>query len=163
MTGIGLIIAFIVIRASNFYGDPNPWVSQNTVLYTIFSFVSCDKYPPSLLYLLMTLGPAIVLLAILEKASGSFWRIVLVFGRVPLFYYIIHLYLIHALVLAIAFFNGYDIRLLFTWYDLFPKDFRFSLPVVYLLWIVIIAILYPICRWYAGLKATKRYSWLRFL
>ncbi|MFC1650761.1 DUF1624 domain-containing protein [Candidatus Latescibacterota bacterium] len=161
--GAGLTVAFLIIRFINVYGDPIPWSVQDNILYTLLSFVNCDKYPPSLLFLLMTLGPAITLLALLEKASGLLSRLVIVFGRVPLFYYIIHLYLIHALALVTGCVQGYDIRQFLTWFGEFPETFGFSLPVVYVVWIVVILMMYPLCRWYAILKSEKRYGWLRFL
>ncbi|MFC1551572.1 DUF1624 domain-containing protein [Candidatus Latescibacterota bacterium] len=161
--GAGLTVAFLIIRFINVYGDPIPWSVQDNILYTLLSFVHCEKYPPSLLFLLMTLGPAITLLALLEKASGLLSRLVIIFGRVPLFYYIIHLYLIHALALVTGCVQGYDIRQFLTWFGEFPETFGFSLPVVYVVWIVVILMMYPLCRWYAILKSEKRYGWLRFL
>src|SRR5215471_7361808 len=89
--GINLCAAFVVIRATNIYGDPFPWSRQQSLLFTVFSFVNCEKYPPSLLYLLMTLGPAFIVLALLDRNLGNFWRPFIVFGRVPLFFYIVHI------------------------------------------------------------------------
>src|SRR5947207_1145993 len=95
--GVGLILLFILIRGINGYGDPNPWSRQKNGLFTLFSFLNCHKYPPSLAYLLMTLGPALVVLALLERGTPRWLGPILVFGRVPLFYYLIHLPLIHGL------------------------------------------------------------------
>ena len=93
----------IVIRATNIYGDPFPWSQQQSPLFTVFSFIKCEKYPPSLLYLLMTLGPCFIALALLDRDLGKFWRPFIVFGRVPLFFYIIHIFLIHAIALLISY------------------------------------------------------------
>ena len=154
--GIGLTLAFVVIRAVNVYGDQHSWAVRDNNLFTFFSFINATKYPPSLLYLLMTLGPAIIALAFLERLreSGMFARPFLVFGRVPLFYYILHLYLIHALAVALAW-----ARYSFA----FPAPQGYGLPVVYLVWLAIIAMLYPGCRWFAGVKKRRSDAWLSYL
>src|ERR1051325_9724779 len=101
--GFALIVCFLVVRGFNGYGNPRPWVPQDRFLYTIFSFVDCHKYPPSLDYVLMTLGPGLVLLGLLEKYNPRFLQPFLVFGRVPLFYYLLHLPLIHAMAVLVAY------------------------------------------------------------
>ena len=95
--GIGMTLLFVVLRFSNLYGNPRPWSAQNNLLFTIFSFIDVHKYPPSLLYLLMTLGPGLILLAFFDRGTPRLLRPFLVFGRVPLFYYLLHLPLIHGL------------------------------------------------------------------
>src|SRR5207247_3414310 len=106
--GIGLTAAFILIRFTNFYGDPNPWSVQNSFLFTCFSFVNCTKYPPSLLFLLMTLGPSILLVGLLTRTltgpalTSSLMQPFLIFGRVPMFYYLLHLPLIHLLAVTVS-------------------------------------------------------------
>ena len=163
--GVGLIAAFILIRASNLYGDHIPWTAQHSLLFTIFSFIRCEKYPPSLLYLLVTLGPAIALLPSMEKVKGSIGKFFITFGRVPLFYYVIHIFLIHLLALAVASLAGYDVRFLFSnappnsW----PNSFGFSLGVVYLIWAMVVLSLYPACLWFAALKKRRKDVWLSYL
>ena len=93
---------FIVLRASNLYGDPVPWSAQAGGLATVLSFIDCEKYPPSLLYLAMTLGPGLLLLAAFEDARGRFAQWIITFGRVPFFYYVVHIFLIHALAVVLA-------------------------------------------------------------
>lgn len=156
--GIGLTLAFIVIRAVNVYGDPSPWAVQDNGLFTFFSFINTTKYPPSLLYLLITLGPGIIALAFFDRLRepGIFARPFLVFGRVPLFYYILHLYLIHALAVVLAW-----VRYGFA--SPAPQGYGYGLPVVYLVWLAILVMLYPVCRWFAGVKKRRRDAWLSYL
>ena len=103
--GIALTLAFILLRYANRYGDRNPWTPQEDPLFTVFSFCHCHKYPPSLAYLLMTIGPAIMLLAIFERGVGWLGKFLVVYGRVPLFYYVLHLLLIHAIVFGITYYR----------------------------------------------------------
>jgi uncharacterized membrane protein len=143
--GLAITAGFIVLRAINVYGDPIPLESSHPFL----SFLNTDKYPPSLQFLMMTLGPAIAALPWLERlAPTAVGRIVTVFGRVPFFYYIVHLYLIHTLAALTTVLMG-------------PS--RFDLWVVYLVWILVVALLYPACRWFAGLKARRHAAWLSYL
>ncbi|WP_218151072.1 DUF1624 domain-containing protein [Nitrosospira briensis] len=155
--GIVLITAFVILRAYNVYGDPVPWSGQETGLFTLLSFLNTTKYPPSLLYLLMTLGPMFVLLAAFEQAQGSIGRFLMIFGRVPLFFYLVHLYVIHALAVAVAFAMSGDIQLSSS--ETFSSWWGFGLPVVYLTWIAVVILLYPVCQWFAGLKSRHRGSW----
>ena len=155
--GMILITAFVILRAYNVYGDPAPWSRQETGLFTVLSFLNTTKYPPSLLYLLMTLGPMFVLLSAFERAQGSIGRFLMIFGRVPLFFYLIHLYVIHALVVAVAFAMSGDI--LSSSSETFSSWWGFGLPVVYLTWIAVVILLYPVCRWFAGLKSRHKESW----
>jgi uncharacterized membrane protein len=168
LIGGGLIAAFILIRAANIYGDPHPWSMQVNPLFTFFSFINCVKYPPSLCYLLMTLGPAIFLLGLLDHDLGRFWRPLIVFGRVPLFFYILHLYLIHALALLISYVrHGSPAGLLsgpaFDNPTSFPPDYGFGVGGIYALWLLVVLLLYPLCRWFADLKQRRRDAWLSYL
>lgn len=156
--GLGAILAFAVLRLSNLYGDPRPWSAQKNALFTFLSFLNCEKYPPSLCYLLMTLGPALVALALFEHARGAVARFFIVFGRVPLFYYVSHLLLIHAVSWAFA----------RERFGHFPADgeqvaLRFSLPCVYLVWLAVVFALFPLCRWFAGVKSRNKDVWLSYL
>jgi uncharacterized membrane protein len=101
--GTAVTLGFIILRATNLYGDPGPWLVQETWVSTFLSFLNCEKYPPSLLYLMMTLGLALMLLACFEHVRGSSARLLATFGRVPFFYYVVHIYLIHGLAVVTAF------------------------------------------------------------
>lgn len=158
--GIALCLGFVVLRAANVYGDPDPWSWQRDELFTALSFLNCHKYPPSLLFLLMTLGPALLLLAWFERAPQLPGRPLLVFGRVPMFYYLIHIPLIHALARAAALVR-YGPAILDA--DQLPKDYGYGLPVVYGIWLGVVLSLYPVCRWFMGVKRRRRDAWLSYL
>ena len=168
--GLGATLAFVVLRWSNLYGDPSPWSVQATPVLTVASFLNCTKYPPSLLYLLMTLGPTLVALAALEKVRAASWNPFLVFGRVPLFYYLIHLPLLHAVALVFAELRYGRMRFMLSMPAAFkgprsdfPADYGYDLVTVYLIWIAIVVTLYPMCRWYAGVKQRNRSAVLSYL
>jgi uncharacterized membrane protein len=161
--GGALVAAFLLLRAVNVYGDVSRWSVQPTGLFTVFSFVNATKYPPSLLYLLMTLGPAILSLALLESARGPVARFFIVYGRVPFLYYVAHLYLIHALVVATAALRGDPLQGYLTFWRLLPASWGYGLGVTYLVWAAVVVALYPLCRWFAGVKARRRDAWLSYL
>ncbi len=163
--GLALVGGFVVLRALNLYGDPHPWSSQDTVLKTVLSFIDTHKYPPSLLYLMMTLGPAILILPLLERWHGRFANFLTVFGRVPLFYYVLHLYLIHGLAVIAASLTVHDISFLFSnvLWDQWPATYGFNLGIVYLVWVSVILLLYLPCRWFAGVKRRRKEPWLSYL
>jgi hypothetical protein len=133
---------------------------QATWLSTVLSFINCEKYPPSLLYLMMTLGPALVLLAALEGVRGRIAGWIEVYGRVPLLFYVAHIYLLHLLaLLMVAAFSG-DISWMFAdGPPRKPEGYGLSLPGIYAVWIAAVVMLWPLCRWYAALKARSRHSW----
>lgn len=161
--GLGTLIVFIVVRFINGYGDPHPWEVQPSPIFTMLSFINVTKYPPSLLYLLITLGPALLLLAVSENYSGAISQRIKVLGRVPMFYYLLHLYLIHLLAIVAALMTGYELSdMVFdTWVTNSPnlKGYGFSLGVVYIVWIGVVVILYPLCEWYDRYKAAQRSKW----
>ena len=163
--GLGMIAAFIVIRGANIYGDPVQWSSQKSFLFTAFSFIKCEKYPPSLVYLLMTLGPAIAILPVLEKVKGWPAKFFITFGRVPMFYYILHIYVIHALAIVVAYFTVHNVGFLLSnvppgrW----AVPFGFRLGIVYVIWFIVVLSLYPVCRWFAGVKQRRKDIWLSYL
>jgi uncharacterized membrane protein len=165
--GLGLTIAFVALRAWGAYGEPNAWTSQGTPLLTVLSFLNCTKYPPSLLFLLMTLGPAIVALSVLDRigARGPLGQAILTFGRVPLFYYILQWYVIHSLAVLVALARGFPVGWLLA--DVFPSvpppEWPLGLPWIYTIWAVVLAILYVPCRWFAGVKERHRGGWLSYL
>ncbi len=161
--GGALTLGFVALRAANLYGDPSPWEVQPTAGRTLLAFLNTTKYPPSLLFLLMTLGPAIMALPLLERLTGQAARFFTTVGRVPLFYYVLHLYLIHAAALAVGILAGFPPAAFLTvWLNL-PDGWGYPLPVVYLIWVGVVLALYPACRWFAGLKARRRDPWLSYL
>lgn len=158
--GAACIAAFLVIRGLNVYGDPLPRQNYDSVLYTVLSFLNCTKYPPSLSYLLMTLGPSFLALGLMEGRDYPGKSIFLVFGRAPLFYYILHLYLIHAGAIGVyAGVYGLEKYRAASMLNAMPADMVFGLPVVYLCTAVFVAMLYPVCRWFAELKRRRRDLW----
>lgn len=164
--GLSAIALFIVLRFTNIYGDSALWSNQGSWHRTVLSFINVTKYPPSLLYLLMTIGPAIALLPILEKMRNRVGNFFTVYGRVPMFYYILHIYLIHLLSMMIGvwvydvpshYFTGNG-EALGT-----KPNWGYSLVGVYLYWMLIIALLYLPCRWFMQVKMTHKKWWLSYL
>ena len=170
--GTAFTIAFIVIRFINHYADPAPWSHQKSAIFTVLSFLNCTKYPGSLDFLLMTLGPSLLLLAYFERIPFKFTNPLIIFGRVPMFYFVLHFYLIHLLVVLAAFlrYGSSATKFIFNPVptmggpaDLFPPHFGYSLWTVYGIWILVLVLLYPVCRWFANIKATRRDWWLSYL
>lgn len=168
--GIGMIALFVVLRGINRYGDPLHWAAQKSLAFSVLSFLNTNKYPPSLLFLLMTLGPAMLCLMALDRRTpAAALRPVLTIGKVPLFYYVLHIPLIHLLALAACFARYGHVHWVFESPKLgqfpftAPPGWGFSLPATYLLWAVVVATLYPLCRWYAGVKRRRDYFWLSYL
>ncbi len=161
--GLLLTVTFVLLRFANTYGDPAPWSAEPSALVTVLSFLNTTKYPPSLLFLLMTLGPALMALALFDKTPGPCTRFLIVFGRVPLFFYLVHLYVIHGLAVGAGYLSGFDPRAFLTLFPSFPPEYGFSLPVVFGIWIGVVAMLYPPCRGYGALKASRPYPILRYL
>jgi uncharacterized membrane protein len=164
-TGAAVTAGFIVLRASNLYGDPAPWSVQSDWLGTALSFINCEKYAPSLLYLMMTLGPALILLALLEGARGRVADWITTIGRVPFLYYVAHIILIHALAVAMAWAMSGDAGWLFGSGALRrkPATYGLDLPNVYAMWLLVVVALYPLCRWFAALKQRRREWWWSYL
>lgn len=166
LSGLGMIALFIFLRVTNLYGNPEDRAVYNTPLKNILSFLNTSKYPPSLQYLCMTLGPALILLAMLETVKGKLSSVISVYGKVPFFYYVLHFYLLHLLLVIIFFISGYhtseivDQRLPFLFR---PMTFGFGLPIVYLIWMSVVAVLYRPCRWFSKYKATHAMWWLKYL
>ena len=168
--GLGLVAAFVAIRLLNVYGDPRPWKPQDNLLRTLFAFIDVHKYPPSLDYLLITIGPALVLLSYLDRGTPRWLRPLLVFGRVPLCYYLLHLPLIHGSAVVVAWIRYGRAGWMFgsPWAPTTPEtspppDTGFGLPIVYLAWILAVLALYPVCRWFADFKARRKDAWLSYL
>jgi uncharacterized membrane protein len=161
-----LVLLFVALRFANGYGDPAPWSPQATNLATVLSLLKCTKYPPSLLFVLMTLGPALVLLACCDRPPGPLGRVFVTFGRVPLFYYLLHVPLIHLVALAFATIRYGEADFLYQHVlsggSSFPADYGYGLPVVYAVWLGVVLLLYPCCRWFADLKSRNRSVWLSY-
>lgn len=171
--GLGAVALFLVLRGFNLYGDPRPWSTVPRPngpppLPALLAFLNTNKYPASLLFLLMTLGPTIAIMPVLERARGAVARFITVFGRVPFFYYVLHIPLIHALALVVSLIREGAVNAwLFTNHPMGnpppPDGYTWSLPLLYLVWAATIAVLYPVCRWFAERKAKGTEWWLRYL
>jgi uncharacterized membrane protein len=162
--GIALLVAFVLARALDSYGDPHPWhAAPGNFTATVMSFLTTTKYPPSLLYLLMTLGPAAIFCAFAERLNGRIKEVLSTFGRAPLAFYVAHLYLIHALALLLGISQGFEPQQFLTHYRYFPKGYGLALGGVYLMWAFVVAILYPFCRWVASVKARRSDWWLSYI
>lgn len=164
--GLSAIVLFIILRASNLYGDPLPWSVQNSWLYTLMSFLRCEKYPPSLCFTLMTLGPTLLLLSLLpttnsqtySKTNSKTYNVLRTFGRVPMFYYLLHMYLGHTIGIVLILMQGYPLSA-FNDKRTFsgePLGSGYGLEVTYLAWIVLVLLLYPLCKWYDGVKTRRK-------
>src|SRR5262249_55801287 len=149
-----------------------PWSAQKSALFTLLSFLNCTKYPPSLEFLLMTLGPALLTLAYFDRRDWKPTHPLIVFGRVPLFYFILHFYAGHALAVLAAWFRYGGAARSFVFNPvpamggdraLYPPDFGYDLWVVYAMWALIVVSLYPLCRWFAAVKSRRRDWWLSYL
>ncbi len=164
LLGGGLTAAFFVVRWINVYGDPLPWHVYPTTSQTVMAFFNCQKYPPSLLYLLMTIGPGIAVLPLLEGVKNRVGQWVIVFGRVPMFYYVVHVAVVHAVAVGLALAFRKPAPWTPVWFfATIPPNMGFPLWVAYVVWIVVIIALYPLCRWYADLKKRRKDWWLGYL
>lgn len=166
--GVGLTLAFFVLRTINIYGDPARWTVQSTAMRTALSFLNTIKYPPSLLFLSMTLGPALLFLWAVDPGTPRLLRPALLFGKVPLFYFLLHLPLIHLLAVAACYTLYGNASPMFTSPDVGnfpitkPPGWGFSLLAIYAIWILVVVSLYPLCRWFAGLKQRRSDWWLSY-
>ena len=162
--GSASVLLFIIIRVINIYGDLFPWTQESSFMFSFLSFINVTKYPPSLDFLLITVGPTLLFLAVSERSSNRVTKIISIYGRVPLFYYVIHIYVIHLLAMLAAVLTGY------RWIDMtsFPrnihsatnlKGYGFSLGIVYLIWIFVVVSLYPLCKWYDRYKTKHKENW----
>jgi uncharacterized membrane protein len=165
--GAGALSLFLVLRFLNIYGDPFPWVVQKTTLFTILSFINITNYTPSLLFCLVTLGILMFLLSFDERRKNRITDMVSTYGKVPLFYFVLHFYIIHCLLIILLFFQG------FHWANLSFASGSFGRPrgvhsgvalwAIYLIWIVVVAALYKPCAWFGKYKAAHRHWWLSYL
>lgn len=168
-TGLAAIAGFLILRSLNAYGDPRHWSVQVSSVRTALSFFDTTKNPPSLVFALMTLGPILLLLRSVDGGLSRWLKPAVVFGRVPLFYFFMHVVLIHALVIVVGFFRYGNVRWAFQSPSLDqypfaqPNGWPFGLPIVYAIWIGVVVALWPLCRWFAGVKARRRDWWLSYL
>ncbi len=155
-TGTAAILFFLILRGFNLYGDPNPWSPQPTLVNSFLSFLNTTKYPTSLQFLLMTIGPALVFLALIEGVKNRITETVLTFGRVSLFFYLVHIYMIHLLALVALAISGWSwTEYIFTAEAYLSRnlaDFGFDLYVVYLVWVLVMLVMYPLSGWYRTYK-----------
>jgi uncharacterized membrane protein len=180
LIGTAATLLFIILRAFNAYGNPTAaiaasspgeWHRQPTVMMSVVSFLDVEKYPASLQFVLMTIGPALILLSYLDRISpGSFLeklvQPLVIFGRVPLFFYVLHLYLIHALAVVLALIFHQPLQWLLHgafWMNRLPAGYGYGLPMIYLVWILTVALLYVPCAWFAAVKERRRAWWLSYL
>ena len=167
--GFGLIVLFVLLRFSNVYGDPSKWTGQKNAVFTLMSFLNTTKYPPSLLYTMMTLGPALVFLAFAEGPLNGLTRRITIFGRVPMFFYILHIYLFHLIAVIAVVISGrpWSDMILTGWVssNVKLKGYGFGLITVYGLWILVILVLYPLCKRYDIYKRAHQAKqwWLSYL
>ena len=171
--GVAATLAFVLLRAWGIYGDPKPFQAQDTMTKTVLAFLNCQKYPPSLLYALMTLGPGLLVLAGLDATEGEIAlhrrnasplrQGLVTLGRVPLFYYILQWPVIHLLTIVVGELNGHRIPWTSSPFSS-SSNSGYSLGFVYFMWLVVMVLLYIPCRWYAGLKLRhKEWTWLSYL
>jgi len=167
MMGTGLIFLFIIIRLLKGYGDPFPMSQQpRGTVFTVLSFFNVNKYPPSLAFLSMTLGAAMLLLMFLENIRNNVTDFFRIYGRVPMLYYILHLYIIHAVAVIVFFAQGFSTSEIVTKNNPFlfkPPGFGFGLVGVYAVWLFVFLVLYPVCRKYDRYKSTHRQWWVSYL
>lgn len=164
LSGFGMIALFIILRWTNVYGDPFPWTSQKTSLQHFFAFMNVNKYPPSLDFTCVTVGTALVVLALIEGIRNRFTDFARVFGRVPFFYYVLHIFLIHIITVIVFYLSGFtakDIAGPLIYFR--PVKLGFNLAIVYLIWTSIVLMLYPLCKWYNRYKETHGHWWLSYL
>ncbi len=164
--GFAVTIFFILLRYINMYGDPSHWSAQKNGLYTFLSFLNASKYPPSLCYATMTLGPSLIFLALTETVQNKFADMLSMFGRVPFFFYVLHFYLIHTICVIIFFATGHTSKDIIDFNTPFlfrPAQFGFDLPIVFAIWLFIILILYKPCQWFDNYRKSHHEWWLSYL
>ncbi|HEX7903486.1 MAG TPA: heparan-alpha-glucosaminide N-acetyltransferase domain-containing protein [Chitinophagaceae bacterium] len=162
--GIGALLLFIVLRVIDKYGDPGHWIQQKNMLYSFLDFMDVQKYPPSLLYMCATIGGALLFLALVKNTNNRLAKIISVYGRVPFFYYILHFYLLNILHVIVYIARGHSFSEGVKGLPGFPFKFivpgeGYSLWVVYLIWIAVVAVLYPVCKWYDRYKTNHKEKW----
>lgn len=166
ISGATLLLLFMILRGFNIYGDPSPWIVQRTTTLSVISFFNVSKYPPSLMYLCMTIGPGLIFLSAVEKVNNAFTRILKVYGSVPFFYYVLHFYLLRFFNIILFFVQGYTAKNIVTAKSIMlfrPVEYGVNLFGVYVVWFLVIATLYLPCRWFSNYKKTHQQWWLSYL
>ena len=164
--GLGALLLFVLLRFLNVYGDPVPWSPQKNELFTVLSFMNVSKYPPSLQYDLLLLGLMFLILSVADGTNNAFTRWLTVYGKVPMFYYILHWYLVHLSMIAMSLLQGYSLADIPTGPINFgrPAGAGISLGLVYVVWLGLVLLLYPLCQWYGRYKAAhSEVGWLRYV
>jgi uncharacterized membrane protein len=161
--GVAATAAFVVLRAAGVYGESNPWQVQGRAIATLIDFLNVTKYPPSLLFMLMTLGPAAIVCASADRVPEAIKQPLIVFGRAPFAFYVAHLYLLHTLAVVFGTMQGFAPRAFLTYSFFFPKGYGVGLPAVYGVWLLVVVALYPLCRWAAAAKKRRQDWWLSYL
>jgi len=165
MIGLACVLTFCVLRGFNLYGDPRPWRPNPDNPVSFLAFLRTKKYPASFQHILMTVGPLLLLLALLDhiKSPNAIGRWFIQFGRAPLFFYILHLYVIHSLAVLTGWLQGYNPRDFLVLYTRLPESYGFSLPMLYVWWVLVLVICYPICVWFDGVKRRSKAAWMTYL
>lgn len=161
--GLSSLVLFVILRFINKYGDPFPWQPQTTLAKNIMAFIKVNKYPPSLFYVLLMLGISITALAFLENVNNKITNIFKVYGRVPMFYYLLHIYLIHGLAGLILYIKYGLSPFSKSLFDPGPAGWGYNLPIIYLIWLGVVIILYFPCRWFVKIKQTRSDWWLSYI
>lgn len=165
--GLAITVLFVIIRLINVYGDPVPWSSQpRGSVYTFLSFMNVNKYPPSLAFMSMTIGPAMLMLAWLERIQNKLTDFFNIYGRVPMFYYILHFFILHIILVIVFFASGYQSKDIYTEGVPFlfkPNGIGFGLAGVYIVWLFVFLVLFPLCKRYDRYKSTHDKWWLSYL
>ena len=162
-TGVVMIIVFIVSRSLQGYGDPGRWRNGAN---SFLSFLDTSKYPPSLQYTCMTIGPALLFMAFIENVKAGWAKVATIYGRTPFFYYILHFYILHTLLVIFFFASGRGVGEIVTPNSPFlfrPTNFGYSLPIVYVIWLSVVTVLYLPCRWFDHYKQTHQQWWLKYI
>lgn len=161
--GISSLILFVILRGFNIYGDPSPWEAQENIISTLQAILNVEKYPPSLSYLLATLGVSALIMYLAEHGRSTFHDWMVNFGKVPFFFYVVHLYFIHLIALGIAIVQGSDLGIISRGFYRFPETHGVNLAGTYLIWIGVVVVLYFPCKKFVRVKSTNKSWWLKYL
>ncbi len=161
--GIAITVGFLALRFIDGYGEPNHWRAHERGSATLIDFLNTTKYPPSLQFLAMTLGPAAIFCAFADRMRGFFKDTFVMFGRVPFAFYVAHFYLLHALSVVLGVAQGFSASQMMTFPPFYPPGYGIALPWVYGVWVLVVALLYPFCRWVADVKTRSRAWWLSYV
>ena len=164
LVGACAIVFFVLLRATNIYGNPIPWSHQKNAMATFFSFMNVQKYPPSLLFLCATIGPVLIFLALVKNTSSKLSKVISVYGRVPFFFFIVHFYILHIATVIAYLSRGHSLAEGMKGVPGLPFKFAipgegYSLLAVYGIWAAIVILMYPLCKWYDNYKTKHKEKW----